>query len=312
MTVNEVSEQYLIYLKVSGRSDRTIRGRTYDLRRFIRFLTSIYVFQVDDITGKVMSEYQEELAFSFTSKGRPLALRSQAQLLGVAKGFTCYLKENDYLLHDPSEKLSLPKKPKSLPKVILKHDEIQKIMKSPDLKTATGYRDRVILELFYDTAIRRAELKNMLISDMDLEAGYIRINGKGNKDRVVPVNDHVCKLVINYTSAIRPVFLGKNKDTGYLILNRWGNQMSGKGIWEIVKRHCRKAGIMKNVSPHTFRHTCATHMLKNGAPIRQLQELLGHESLESTQIYTHVTIAELKAVHVKYHPGEILNPDETT
>jgi len=141
------------------------------------------------------------------------------------------------------------------------------------------------------------------LHDLDLSSGYIRINGKGGKDRVVPVSQRVCDLVKNYILGVRPSFL-QGDDPGYLILNRWGGQMDPNGIWQIVKRCVYLAGIKKNVTTHTFRHTCATHMLKNGAPVRHIQEMLGHESLESTQIYTRVTINDLKKIHTQYHPLE--------
>lgn len=307
MLIKDLIKEYITWLKVAGRSPKTVKGRTYDLNRFMIFLTNADALVLEDLTGEVMREYQEDLAFSLSKKGKPLALRSQALLLGVAKNFTKYLKENDYLLHDPGESIIVPRKPRRLPRVIMKEREMNILLKHPDTQTNYGYRDRIILEILYDTAIRRAELKNMLINDMDLESGYIRINGKGNKDRVVPISRHVCQLVSNYISMIRPNILGSAKDTGHLILNRWGRKMAGKGIWEVIKKHSNKAKIKHSITTHTLRHTCATHMLNKGAPIRHLQEMLGHESLESTQVYTHVTISDLKKVHDKYHPGDSLD-----
>jgi integrase/recombinase XerD len=173
------------------------------------------------------------------------------------------------------------------------------------MRTNRGYRNRIILELLYDTAIRRAEVANIRLSDLDLNAGYILIHGKGDKDRVVPVSVRVCELVQNYILMVRSNFVS-DEDPGYLILNRWGQKMDPNAVWAVVKRCANLAGIKKNTTTHTFRHTCATHMLKNGAPVRHLQEMLGHESLESTQIYTHVTINDLKQIHAKYHPSETI------
>jgi integrase/recombinase XerD len=142
--------------------------------------------------------------------------------------------------------------------------------------------------------------------DLDLVNGYLTIrSGKGAKDRVVPISSRVCKLINTYLLMIRPVMI-QGKDKGYLVLNRWGTKMTPNAVWAIVKKCTELSGIKKNVTTHTFRHSCATHMLKNGAPIRHIQELLGHESLESTQIYTKVTINDLKEIHAKYHPGENL------
>jgi integrase/recombinase XerD len=202
----------------------------------------------------------------------------------------------------------LPKKPKKLPKAILSKGEIKKLMAASDTRTNRGYRNRVILEILYDTAIRRLELRDIKLTDLDLNGGYILIHGKGNKERVVPLSKKVCDLVRNYIMAVRPFFLNGD-DPGYLILNRWGQKMDPNGVWAVVRRCVRLSGIKKNVSTHTMRHTCATHMLKNGAPVRHIQEMLGHESLESTQIYTKVTINDLKEIHAKYHPSE--NMDDT-
>ncbi len=305
MKIKELIPVYLKYLKVLGRSHYTIRNARYNLRDFVRFLDEERIYSLTDLTSEVLEEYQEDLAFRLTAKGRLLSLRSQSQLLGVVKGFTLFLKDKDYLLHDPGKGIKLPKKPKKLPKVILSTKEVKKLMAAPDTRTNRGYRNRVILEILYDTAIRRSELGNIKITDLDLSSGYIRIQGKGNKERVVPLGKRVCELVRNYILAVRPSFV-QDKDNGYLILNRWGRKISVNGIWAVVKRCVYLARLNKDITTHTLRHTCATHMLKNGAPVRHIQEMLGHESLESTQIYTHVTINDLKEIHAKYHPGENL------
>jgi integrase/recombinase XerD len=296
---------YLKNLKVLGRSYHTIREAKYVLRRFVRFLATENADHIEDLNADILAEYQQELYFSLTAKGKPLTLRTQAQTLGVIKGFTKFLKDKDYLIHDPAETIKLPKKPKRLPKVILSPSEVRQLLQAPDIRTNRGYRNRIMLEILYDTAIRRAELSHIRLTDLDLNAGYIRIRGKGNKERVVPLSKRVCELIQNYILMVRPCFVNGG-DPGYLILNRWGRQMNANGIWAVVKRCVKLAGIKKNVTTHTFRHTCATHMLKNGAPTRHLQQMLGHESLESTQIYTHVTINDLKQIHARYHPSETL------
>ncbi len=306
MKIKDLILAYLKHLKALGRSYYTIRGAKYGLRQFARFLESEQAQDIEDLTDELLPEYQQELAFSLTAKGKSLSLRTQAQLLGVVKGFTRFLKDKDYVIHDPGEAIKLPRKPKRLPKVILSPKEVKRLLNAADMHTNRGYRNRIILEILYDTAIRRAEVSNIKLTDLDFDAGYIHIRGKGDKDRVVPLSKRVCGLVRNYILMVRPAFL-QGKDPGHLILNRWGQQMDPNAIWAVVKRCAYLAGIKKNVSTHTFRHTCATHMLKNGAPVRHLQEMLGHESLESTQIYTHVTINDLKEIHAKYHPGETMD-----
>ncbi len=304
MLITKVIPEYLKHLQIIGRSYYTIRNNKYGLREFCRFLAEEKIYHIENLTSEIMAEYQQELAFKLTQKGTPMTLRTQGNMLAIAKNFTLFLKEEDYLLRDPGAKIKLPKKPKRLPKVILSGPEIKQLMKGQDTQSNRGYRNRVVMEILYDTGIRRAEVANIKLHDLDLDSGYIHIrSGKGDKDRVVPLSSRVCNLVKSYIMVVRPTFL-QGKDEGFLILNRWGNKMDANGIWAVVKRCAHLAGIKKNVSTHTFRHTCATHMLKHGAPVRHVQELLGHESLESTQIYTRVTINDLKAIHAKYHPGE--------
>jgi integrase/recombinase XerD len=303
MMIRQLIPTYLKHLKTLGRSYYTIKAAKYGLADLAAFLESEKAPCLEDLNSDVLYEYQQELAFRITAKGKLLSLRTQAQSLGIVKAFTRFLKEHDYLVHDPGQVIHPPKKPRRLPKVILSANEIQKLMDAADTRTNRGWRNRIILEILYDTAIRRSELAGLKVNDLDLNAGFIHVRGKGDKDRVVPLSSRVCRLVETYILMVRPAML-HGKDTGHLIVNRWGRQMDPNGVWKAVKRCVELAGIRKNVSTHTFRHTCATHMLKNGAPVRHLQEMLGHESLESTQIYTRVTINDLKQIHAKYHPSE--------
>jgi len=311
MRIKEVIPIYLNHMKTLGRSYYTIRAAKYGLKDLAAFLEQEKASHIEDLTTDILYEYQQELAFHLTAKGKLLTLRTQAQALGIIKAFTRFLKEQDYLVSDPGEAIRLPKKPKRLPKTILNGNDIKKLMDAPDARTNQGYRDRAILEILYDTAIRRSELSSMRISDLDLNAGYALIRGKGDKERVVPISKRVCAIVNNYILAVRPCLL-QGKDDGYLILNRWGQRMDPNSIWAVVKRCVHLARLKKDVSTHTLRHTCATHMLRNGAPVRHLQEMLGHESLESTQIYTHVTINDLKEIHARYHPSETMDAQSTT
>jgi len=171
--------------------------------------------------------------------------------LGVVKSFTRFLKKRHHFVNDPGQAIKLPRKPRQLPRVILTNKEASRIILSPNTATNSGYRDRVVLELLYDTAIRRSELSAIQIKHMDLEGGYIHIHGKGGRQRVVPVSKRVCELISNYLQMVRPQCVVL-KDSGHLILNRFGNQTGPNGIWAIVKRHAKQAGIRKNVSTHTF------------------------------------------------------------
>lgn len=312
MKLQHLIPKYLEYLKILNRSPLTIRNIRYPLKQMLRFLESEGITDLDQLDQSALTLYQEELTYRSTDKGKQLSSRTREKYLCCVRGFTAYLYEQDYLASDPGQVIRLPKQPKRLPKVILDAAEIKKLMAAPDMQTNDGYRNRIILEILYDTGVRAAEMAAIKTSDLDLTNGYLTIrSGKGAKDRVVPVSLRVCGIIKTYLLMIRPLMV-QGKDRGYLVLNRWGTKMTPTAVWAIVKKCTKLAGIKKNVTTHTFRHSCATHMLKNGAPIRHIQELLGHESLESTQIYTKVTINDLKAIHAKYHPGELLQDMRTS
>jgi integrase/recombinase XerD len=306
MKISHLIPKYLEELKLLNRSPLTIRNIRSSLKQMIRFLESEEITDLEQLGRDALALYQEELAYRLTDKGKQLSLRTREKGLCSVRGFTRYLHENDYLAADPGKSIKLPKQPRPLPKIILDAGEIKKLLATPDMRTNRGYRNRIILEILYDTGIRAAEMAGVTTADLDLAGGYLRIsNGKGAKDRVVPVCARVCTLIGNYLLMIRPVMV-QGEDKGYLVLNRWGTKMTPTAVLVVVKRCTVLAGIRKNVTTHTFRHTCATHMLKNGAPIRHIQDLLGHESLVSTQIYTRVTINDLKEIHARYHPSESL------
>jgi len=306
MLIKELLPKYLEEMKIRNLSPVTIRVTRYSLLEAIRFLAEEKVYHLEELNRDVLEEYRHDLAFRLTAQGKPLSVRSQEKHLSCAKGFSRFLYEKDYLSSDPGKMLKSPKQPKRLPRVILDSSELKKLLAAPDMRTNQGQRDRIILEILYDTGIRASEMANLKVHDLDLKGGYGQVlGGKGAKDRVVPISKRVCSLIRDYLLMVRPHYLGSNRDEGYLVLNRYGTRMTTNAVWFTVKRCAKAAGIRKNISTHTFRHSCATHMLKNGAPVRHIQELLGHESLETTQVYTHVTINDLKAIHAKYHPGEM-------
>ena len=303
MKITQLIPLYVQYLRSCGRAAHTIKGIRSSLKHFAQFLESEKLTALEDLTRQVIEQYRSELCFCLTAKGTPLARSTQIQRLCNIKGFTAFLKARDYLFQDPGKTLSVPKQSRPLPKAILSLTEITRLMNAPDMRTNKGFRNRIILELLYDTAIRRAEVSNINLADIDLAGGYIRIQGKGDRQRVVPVSGRVCELIRNYLLFVRPALI-RGKDPGCLILNRWGRRLDPNGVWAAVRRCVILAGIKKRVSTHSLRHSCATHMLKNGAPVRHIQEMLGHASINSTQIYTRVTINDLKKAHAKYHPGE--------
>lgn len=305
MKTAELIPEYLRHLRTAGRSYYTIRASKYALRDFAKYLEEENAAGLEDLTSEVTEGFRQDLAFRLTAKGTLLTLQTQSQILSAVRGFTRFLKEGDHIFRDPGAKIRMPKQPKSLPKVILSTDEVRRLLSAPDMRTDRGVRNRVIIEILYDTAIRRSELSSIRLGDPDLETGYIHIRGKGDRERVVPLSPRVCGLVRDYILMVRPSFV-RGEDEGWLVMNRWGKRMNPNGVWAVVKRCVTLAGISRTVSTHTLRHTCATHMLRNGAPVRHVQELLGHESLTSTQVYTRVTINDLREIHAKYHPGEMM------
>lgn len=304
MELSNTIRQYLNALTAGGHSRYTVRGAKSALKELRLFLQAIEVTRIEQLDHDALMQYREELAWRLTPKATPLSPRTQINLLGNLRAFCRWCVAQDWLVADPSAKIPNPKKPHALPKSILEPREIEKILAQPDLTSARGYRDRVILEVLYATAMRREEAASLRLDDLDTESGYVVIRqGKGRKDRVVPIGASVCQLIDTYVAGVRADWIGSENDP-HLFLNRFGQKMDPNAIWQVVHKYAQAAQLKKHVSTHTFRHSCATHMLRNGAPIRHIQELLGHASLETTQVYTRVTINDLKAIHRRYHPRE--------
>ncbi|MBI4846816.1 MAG: tyrosine-type recombinase/integrase [Candidatus Omnitrophica bacterium] len=242
------------------------------------------------------------------------------------RSFFRYLAKSNQILYDPAVELELPKTRKNIPRDIMSKKEILKILNQPDPDNVLGSRDKAILELLYSTGIRNQELRNLCIYDIDIANNYLRVTrGKGKKDRVIPLGEIAATYVEEYLNHSRPKLLspvrskspkvhaapmtgtsnGVNKEeTNILFLTKHGRTMKNNGLIETIKKYAAKAKLEKHITPHSFRHTCATHLLKNNASLRHIQELLGHASIESTQIYTRVDISDLKRAHKRYHPRE--------
>lgn len=302
--LSPLAAEYLQALRVRNLAGRTVQGRRFMLDKFFVYLAGRGVSHTDGITREVITDYQTELYHAVNLRGRPNSVSYQNNKLSAAKGFTRFLRERDYIVADPARDILLAKLPKLLPRGILTPSEARKIINTPDTRSAIGYRDHTIMEVLYTTGIRREELNMLTLADVDYHDGFLRINGgKGGKDRVVPLGRIACRYLENYIKAVRPEFIKKPFDH-HLFLSTRGNRLSKNMVWELVKKYAKKARLKKNISPHSFRHSCATAMLRNKADIRAVQELLGHESLESTQVYTHISINDLKETHKRCHPRE--------
>jgi integrase/recombinase XerD len=295
---------YLRSLKVRGFTERTIAAVTWKLGRFTGFLDALGIGHVDQITSQMVRDYQMSLFEGVNRKGRPNSIAYQNGLLATAKQFLKFLKENDFIVSDPGRRVDYAKEPQRLPRGILSPSEARKVIHAPDTKTIIGYQDRTLLEVLYSSEIRKTELNNLTLADVDYNDGFLRIiEGKGKKDRIVPIGRIACRYLENYIKSVRPELI-KDPYNNHLFLTLRGKRFSKNVAGELVKKYAKKAGIKKNVHPHTFRHTCATAMLKNKADIHSIQKLLGHASLTSTQVYTHLSITDLKDVHRRCHPRE--------
>ena len=304
MNTTDAIRLYLNHQHMAGLSPYTSRGAKSALKELNDILISQDIQEVDLITHDALMPYRETIAFRLTRKGQPLGIRSQGTLIGHVRAFFRWLHEQGHLLYDPSERLIAPKKPRPLPKSILEIKEVEHLFSLPDTSTPRGFRNRLVMEVLYSTGIRCAEVVGVQLVDVNLEDGYLMIRrGKGQKDRVVPLARVARDRMQSYLIDVRPSWV-KSEQEQHVFLNRWGEGMSIESMSAIVRKYGRLSGINKVITTHTFRHTCATHMIRNGAPIRHVQEMLGHESLETTQIYTRVTINDLMAAHKKYHPSE--------
>lgn len=308
MLLSDAVRQWLNHAQLAGRSPHTLRGARSALKQMLAFLESEGIGEVGRLDVAALLRYREDLAWRLTAKGTPLQVRSQLELIGHVTVFCRFLVERGWLLSDPSQDLPRPRKPQRLPKAIVDTGEVDTLLALPDVQTQRGYRDRVILEVLYSTAIRREELAHLRLDELDLETGYLFVcEGKGSKDRVVPLGRSAADWLRSYLRMIRPEWPGLKpgqQADRHVFLNRWGEGMTPNAVGAIVRKYGNRAALDKPVSTHALRHACATHMLRNGAPIRQLQEMLGHTSLETTQLYTHVTINDLRAMHARFHPRE--------
>jgi len=303
-SVSDLVQKYQRHLVIINYATRTLEGYHQYLGRFKAWLEARGITEIAAVTRDVVQDYQTHLYETINKRGEPNSVFHQNNNMKAVKAFFRFLKENDYLAGDPAKEISYAKTPKRLPRSILSGPEAKKVIHAPNTKTALGYRDRTILEVLYSTGIRNQELINITLNDVDYTEGFIRINsGKGNKDRVVPIGKIACRYIENYVKGVRPMLV-KNPTNNHLFITIKGNTLAHTVPGQAIRRSNRRAKIKKNITPHTFRHTCATLMLKNKANIRHIQELLGHATLGSTQVYTSVTITDLKEVHSKCHPRE--------
>jgi integrase/recombinase XerD len=300
--------EHIDYMKVRNFAADTIRIRASYLRSFALWCLDRELGQPSQITKPMLESYQRHLYRYRKANGEPLSWRSQSLHLAQVNQFFRYLVKFNHLPFNPASELELPKQPKSLPKAILSPDEVERILAEPEVNTPLGLRDRAILEVLYSSGIRRTELCRLRLEHIDVDRRAIFVSkGKGQKDRYVPIGVRALVWVARYVDVARDRLLLDSKEPT-LFLTQDGNPIHPDTLTEYVRRYIKSAGIDKSGACHLFRHSMATAMLENGADIRYIQAILGHERLETTQIYTRTSLRKLLEVHGRTHPAE--KPDD--
>ena len=296
MKWEDALKDYRHYLKLErGLSDNSIQNYSLDVTKLMRFLSVNEIKQSPVvISEKIIQEF-------IYSVSKNLNARSQSRLISGLRSFFNFLVFEDYRKDNPLDLMESPKIGRKLPDTI-SINEIDKIIAAIDLTKNEGERNRAIIETLYGCGLRVSELIDLKLSDLFFEEGFIKVTGKGDKDRFVPISEYTIKYINIYKDEVRSHQDIKPEASDTLFLNRRGNHLTRAMIFTIVKRLTEAAGIRKKVSPHTFRHSFATHLLENGADLRAIQQMLGHESITTTEVYVHVDRSHLREVMESFHP----------
>jgi len=278
-----------------GLSANSIAAYRRDLFKFISWLDNKGITDTREVT------YQNILDFFITQRKKGIKERSVLRMHSSFRQFFLYLKREKIIEKSPAANLESIKIGKKAP-VYLSFSEIMELLRAPDTKTPLGRRDEAMLELLYVTGLRVSELVGLTMNSINFEIGALMAFGKGSKERLVPIHGQTLEKIRDYIQETRPLIAKKNRDTGHLFLNYNGGTMSRVGFWKIIKKYVLKSGVFKDISPHSLRHSFATHLLENGADLRSLQQMLGHADISTTEIYTHVVKDKLRSVHREFHP----------
>lgn len=295
--MNDLISEYQHYLvSEKMKSENTVHSYVSDLQNYIYYLNEKQgIDDIRDVDTKTIQKYLaylKKLVYSPTSTSRALS---------AIKSFHKFLYLEHRTLENPATNLSSPKLDKKLP-TVLSVEEVIKLLDSLDDSTPIHHRNKAMIEMVYGTGLRVSELVGLKLQDLHLTNKMISVKGKGNKERIVPINDYANKVLREYIINSRPKLAKPSKDNGYVFLNHLGTPISRQSFFLILKEQCNKAGITKEVSPHTLRHSFATHLLEAGTDLRLIQEMLGHEDISTTQIYTHLSNQKLKEIYKGAHP----------
>ncbi len=295
--------RYFEWLRVRNYSERTIENAESYLGLFVVWCEARGLEEPREVTKPILERYQRHLFNLRKDDGKPLTHRSQRVRLSRVRGYFKWLTKQNVLLSNPASELELPRIPDRLPAAVLTESEAERVLEVPDLSTPVGLRDRGILEVLYSTGIRRSELVSLKLWDLDAERGTLMVReGKGKKDRMVPIGERALSWVRRYIDRVRPSFVMPD-DEGFIFLTILGEPLRPDWLSQKVRGYIKDAELGKSGSCHLFRHTMATLMLEGGADVRHIQEMLGHANLDSTQVYTRVSIQKLKAIHEATHPA---------
>lgn len=297
MYVKDYLKDFLHYLIVEkGLAENTIQSYRRDISAYLIFIEKkLQITDINHVTRVHIMQFLSRL------KDEGKSARTIARHIASIRSFHHFLILDKIVDHDPTVHIETPHPELKLPKV-LNTDEVDTLLNTPDLTTTLGLRDKAMLELMYATGMRVSELVNLNINDVHLSLGFVRCLGKGNKERIIPIGKMATEALKEYLEKARPKLINQKNKTDSLFMNHHGQRLSRQGFWKILKQMAVKAGIEKELTPHTLRHSFATHLLENGADLRSVQELLGHSDISTTQIYTHVTKTRLKDVYNQFHP----------
>ena len=298
-------QEYFEMMVVRQYTESTVNRRAHALRQFIAWCDDRGLDQPQEVTKPILERYQKHLYYYRQESGEPLSTGTQSQYLTSVKQFFKWLTQQNYLLYNPASELILPKVVASLP-VVLTIEEVEQILQYPKIHQAYGLRDRAILEVFYSTGIRRSECCRLHCTDISMARRTLFVReGKGGKDRLLPIGERALFWVRRYLDEVRPeLLLSQHEQT--LFINDYGDPFRDSKLGDRIKRIMKKAGISVTGSCHLLRHAMATHMLENGADLRYIQMMLGHASVATTQIYTHVSIRALQEIHASTHPAKMV------
>lgn len=295
--MDEDIKEYLHYLQIErGLSLNTRKSYERDLTKYVNFLKEqVKVEKWEQVDRFVVMEFLQKLHEEKSSSA------SVIRMISTLRGYHQFLRQERKTEHDPMQHIDSPKKAQKLPDT-LSVEEVTLLIETPDISTPLGIRNRTILEVMYATGLRVTELIELKMRDLHLSIGLLQTIGKGEKERIIPLGDHAIYWIEKYLEEGRPNLVKPSADIPQLFVNHHGRSLSRQGIWKNLKQIVQEAGIQKNITPHTLRHSFATHLLENGADLRIVQELLGHADISTTQIYTHITKKRMADVYKKHFP----------